>query len=86
MVEWRGQSDEPLGRMWNDLNVFFVSTDYVSRHQFGGPKLGIMKKSPIEKVIGHDTTYLGFVVRVRMTSKGFKEIVEEATSCETHLS
>ena len=39
MVEWRGQSDEPLGRMWNDLNVFFVSTDYVSRHQFGGPKL-----------------------------------------------
>ena len=83
MVEWRGQSDEPLGRIWNDLNVFFVSTDYVSRHQFGGP---IMKKSLIEKVIGHDTTYLGFVVRVRMTSKGFKEIVEEATSCETHLS
>jgi len=80
MVEWRGQSDEPLGRIWNDLNV---STDYVSRHQFGGP---IMKKSLIEKVIGHDTTYLGFVVRVRMNSKGFKGIVEEATSYETHLS
>jgi len=53
MVEWRGQSDEPLGRISNDMNVFFVSTDYVSRHQFGGPKLGIMKKSLIAR--GMDT-------------------------------